>query len=71
MQIVANRLGADELLTPREVLRDFVSILNFIQQNPERSFVSMLGEDLLKTTICGSAEINGSEVPDEDVEYKL
>lgn len=37
MQEVANRLGAEELLTPREVVRDFVSILNIVQQNPGTS----------------------------------
>jgi len=61
MQIVANRLGADELLTPREVLRDFISILNYIHQNPESSFTSMLGEDLLKNVSVNSAETDDSE----------
>lgn len=76
MQIVANRLGADELLTPREVLRDFVSILNFIHQNPDRSFISMIGgDDLLKRTpvnSVNSAETDDSEVDeDEAVEFTL
>ena len=61
MQIVANRLGADELLTPREVLRDFIGILNYIHQNPEQSFISMLGDDLLKAAAVNSAETNDSE----------
>ena len=34
MTIVLNRIGADTLLTPREVLRDFVALLNLLQQNP-------------------------------------
>lgn len=71
MQIVANRLGADELLTPREVLRDFVSILNVVHQNPDRSFVSMLGEDILKTTPLNLTETDDNEINDEAVEYTL
>lgn len=71
MQIVANRLGADELLTPREVLRDFVSILNVIYQNPDRSFISMLGEDILKISQSNSAETNDNDLDDEAVEYTL
>jgi hypothetical protein len=73
MQIVANRLGADELLTPREVLRDFVSILNFVYQNPERSFISMLGgDDLLKRTLAKSAETDDGEDDEaEAVEFTL
>ena len=67
MQIVANRLGADELLTPREVLRDFTGILNYIHQNPEHSFMSMLGEDLLKAAAVNSSETDDSEA----VEFTL
>jgi len=71
MQIVANRLGADELLTPREVLRDFVSILNVIRQNPDRSFISMLGTDILKSARMNSAEAGDAKSGDEAVEYTL
>ncbi|MCL2519004.1 MAG: ATP-binding protein [Oscillospiraceae bacterium] len=66
MQIVANRLGADELLTPREVLRDFTSILNYLHQNPDKNFVSMLGDDILKQAIKQVDDDN-----DEAVEYTL
>ena len=69
MQIVANRLGADELLTPREVLRDFVSILNFIHQNPETSFLSMFGDDFLIVR-PDDQKIN-DEFIDEAVEFTL
>jgi len=68
MQIVADRLGADELLTPREVLRDFTGILNYIHQNPGRSFASMLGGDLLKRGSVNSRETDDTE---EAVEYTL
>ena len=44
MSIVLNRIGADTLLTPREVLRDFVALLNLLQQNPDESFESLVGE---------------------------
>ena len=71
MQIVANRLGADELLTPREVLRDFVSILNYIYQNPGTSFISMLGDNILQTSHAGSAEAKDNDIDDEAVEYTL
>jgi hypothetical protein len=63
MQIVANRLGADELLTPREVLRDFTSILNYIHQNPGQSFMDMLGEDILKKPPADAA---GAARPDTE-----
>lgn len=35
MQEITNRLGAETMLTPREVVRDFVTVLNILVQNPE------------------------------------
>lgn len=43
-----NRIGADTLLTPREILRDFVTILNLLQQNPGKTFESFLADVDLK-----------------------
>jgi hypothetical protein len=37
------RIGADKLLTPREVLRDYVTLLNLLLQHPRESFESILG----------------------------
>ena len=34
-------MGADVLLTPREVVRDFTGLLNILRQNPEASFESL------------------------------
>jgi len=42
------RVGANQMLTPREILRDFTSILNILQQNPGTSFEKLVGE--LNTT---------------------
>lgn len=43
MTEVSSRLGADSLLTPREVAIDFVTILNLLRQYPEETFESLLG----------------------------
>ncbi|TLD41917.1 MAG: putative ATP /GTP binding protein [Candidatus Jettenia ecosi] len=42
MQEIVNRLGAEELLTPREVVRDFITILNILFQNKEVSFSQLV-----------------------------
>lgn len=42
MTEVYSRIGADQLLTPREVTRDFVTLLNLLHQNPAQSFVAIL-----------------------------
>ncbi len=44
MEVLFNKPGADEFLTPREVIRDFLNILNILRQNPNINFVSLLGD---------------------------
>lgn len=49
-----NRLGADQFLTPREVVRDFVSVLNILQQNPTALFESVIGAEGFEYSRPGS-----------------
>jgi len=44
MQLISNRIGADKLLTPREIIKDFIGVLNIIHQNKEVTFNSLLNE---------------------------
>ena len=39
------RVGADQNITPREIIRDFIEILNIILQNPGETMQSILGGD--------------------------
>jgi hypothetical protein len=39
------RLGANQLLTPREIVRDFLSVLNIMVQNPSVTFTDVLGSE--------------------------
>ncbi|WP_126972075.1 ATP-binding protein [Gynurincola endophyticus] len=54
MEVMFNKPGATEFLTPREVIRDFLSILNILRQNPHVD----------KATLFGDIEIT-DERPDE------
>lgn len=51
------RLGADALLTPREILREFVTILNLLRQNPRETFESLLGDVNLSTGATPDPEL--------------
>lgn len=44
MEELFNKPGASEFLTPREVIRDFLNILNIIRQNPLVDKVKLFGE---------------------------
>lgn len=54
MEEIFNKPGASEFLTPREVIRDFLNILNILRQNP----------DMDKNKLFGELEIS-DERPDE------
>ncbi|MGO9122043.1 MAG: ATP-binding protein [Desulfomonilaceae bacterium] len=42
MQETVNRLGAEALLTPREVVRDFISLLDILRDNPGITMADVL-----------------------------
>ena len=42
IRIEYGRIGADSSITPREVIRDFIELLNIIQQNPQTSISQLL-----------------------------
>lgn len=51
-----SRVGADQNITPREIIRDFIEILNIILQNPDKTIRGILdGEDF------GYAESNEND----------
>lgn len=55
MEEIFNKPGASEFLTPREVIRDFLNIMNILRQNPTVD----------KTRLFGDIEIS-DERPDEN-----
>ena len=49
LKVYSERMGADSLLTPREVIRDYLSVLNILMQNPEASFELLIKTDSEKS----------------------
>ena len=45
IQIEFGRIGADTHITPREVIRDFIEVLDIIYQNPQLSVRELLGSN--------------------------
>ena len=43
LRVEYERIGADTLITPREIIRDFIELINIIYQNPEKSIAEILG----------------------------
>ncbi len=50
LQICLGRAGADSMITPREMLRDYMTLLNILMQNPDATFEQVVGSAVtLKT----------------------
>ncbi|MFN6562906.1 MAG: ATP-binding protein [Nostoc sp. ChiSLP01] len=50
---IVNRLGAEALLTPGEIVRDFMSVLNILFQNQKISFGELIHDAKFKPTAVG------------------
>ena len=47
LQLEYGRVGSDTHLTPREVIRDFIEMLDILYQNPQLTVPELLGSDAL------------------------
>jgi len=62
VKIEHKRVGATSNITPREIIRDFIEILNIIYQNPEKNMEKILtGEDFAYATSDDNDEAVGDE----------
>jgi hypothetical protein len=42
LQVIGDRMGAEAFLTPGEIVRDFIGVLNVLHQNPKMSIAELL-----------------------------
>ena len=58
-----SRVGADANITPREMIRDFVELLNIAMQNPDKSLPQLMGEESFEFAQSGepSDSVDGFE----------
>ena len=68
IKIEFSRIGADTNITPREVIRDFIEVLNIVHQNPHIKVAELLGSD--KFTYA-KTEINDKVLEKEFEEFEL
>jgi hypothetical protein len=65
VQEIVNRLGAEALLTAGEIVRDFISLLNILHQNPQMNFRELIhGSDFQPTGM-------GQDADDDAAEFSL
>jgi len=70
MRHCLSRAGADSLITPREIIRDYMSVLNILNQNPDATFGRLLGEGAvtLSHTDSDPDELKAQEQPSGGVD---
>ncbi len=60
IQEIVSRLGAEVLLTPGEIVRDFISVLNILQQHQELSFNELIHSSMPLTTVDKNSDVDGN-----------
>ncbi len=58
LNLALSRAGADSMITPREMLRDYMTVLNILMQNPEAKF-----EDIIKEGSGGAPKEDLPQAP--------
>lgn len=48
LKICLERAGADTMITPREIIRDYMTVLNILLQNPDTSFADVVSSGVVK-----------------------
>jgi len=51
-----NRVGADTHITPREIIRDFIELVNILHQNPGKSVAGILGGNIFEMAKGGLSD---------------
>ena len=52
-----NRVGAETHITPREIIRDFIELVNILHQNPQKSVSEILGSNSFEMAKGGLSEV--------------
>lgn len=51
-----NRVGAETRITPREIIRDFIELINILYQNPHKNVCDILGDNSFELAKGGLSE---------------
>ena len=62
-----SRTGADTMMTPREMIRDYMSVLNILLQNPSAGFTDVVRSSASQTAAASAAE-ETKEISLDDIE---
>ena len=61
LKMELGRVGAGKNVTPRDIIRDFIEVLNVLLQNPDKKMKDLLGDD-------SGLELSESDVTDSQTQ---
>lgn len=56
LSVEYNRVGASTHITPREIIRDFIELINILHQNPQKSVSDILGSNSFRMAKGGMSD---------------
>jgi hypothetical protein len=68
LQVEYNRVGAETHITPREIIRDFIELLNIIHQNPDVSVAQIMGSNSFEMAKGG---LSDEQIHDEFAGFEI
>ncbi|NLJ96473.1 MAG: ATP-binding protein [Clostridiales bacterium] len=63
-----NRVGAETHITPREIIRDFIELVNILHQNPQKSVSEILGGNSFEMAKGGLSE---EDIHSDFIEFEI
>ncbi len=67
IQLEFGRIGSDSHITPREVIRDFIELLDIVYQNPQINISEFIASD----EMSHASSVDESDVDEEFAEFEL
>lgn len=71
LRLCLTRAGADAMITPREIIRDFCTVLNILCQNPEATFADVIGQGVVTLSHAPGAGEDEASFAAEDEKQAL
>ena len=56
LSLCLGKAGADSMVTPREIIRSYLTLLQLMRQNPEASFTDLLSDESVSKLSAISSE---------------
>ncbi len=62
LEVHLNKIGADQFITPRDVIRDFIQLLSMKRQNPDKTIKTLLDKESSENSYSDQQESTPIEV---------